>query len=359
MKKRTSDRLLILDVDNTLLHVPVYDPLIHALAGNNTISEKDFYRTLPDGGITIESGKPHKVYPRPHLIEFLEKAKKLGYDLALCSTATHDYLYTVLPLCGIDTGQFVAILSRQSLKYRGQNRVKDVTQFLLLGYPKENIVAVDDRNDAYTEEDHVLVIPPFYATHQNFQEDIELLIVIEKLTYLGDRQLSDARYQRDMERGREDTLFNLFNAAFDSKKYKSLSFRPQFFARRVGDIDNFPTRTGLESILLDNFLIYKNFGLVGTVERQGHNLLINNYCPDTWTDQPSGISEIKYDVIEIKALFGYFETAHLVGKCEYLGYQVAEHDLLTLVAVTLESSHFGGFNILALRTGLLENEFMS
>jgi hypothetical protein len=56
-------RLLVLDVDNTLLHAPHYDPMLFALAGVK-LSRDEFYGGLPDGGIPLEEGSMVKVYHR-------------------------------------------------------------------------------------------------------------------------------------------------------------------------------------------------------------------------------------------------------------------------------------------------------
>ncbi|MDQ2077479.1 NIF family HAD-type phosphatase [Marinimicrobium sp. ABcell2] len=355
---RAKKRLLVLDVDNTLLHVPVYDPLLYLLADLN-ISEEEFYRNLPDGGDSID-GDPHlKVYPRPHLTEFLDKAESLGYDLALCTTATKQYIDTVLPLCGVSLERFVSVVCREELSRRGLQKVKDVRPLVSAGYKQEDIVVIDDRDDIHLQASHVIKIPSFEVRDDSFLRDDELLIMIDRLEYLGNKSLPEMRRLQRMEREREDLVLRLATEAFDSNKYRDLPFDPEFFLRRSGDIEQHPACEEVEELSLDRFLIYKDFGLVGAVEKNDDSFLINNYCPEIWTDVPGGVSRTGRNVGEISELFWFLSSSDLLAKCKAMGYNVSRDDFLTLAAVTLQSTHFGGMHILALSDRFIEDNPMS
>ena len=146
---------------------------------------------------------------------------------------------------------------------------------------------------------------------------------------------------------------------FDSKKYRELPFCPDIFLRMPYDIEQFQACKKPEELSLDRFLVYKNFGLVGAVEKKDDHLLINNYCPEIWTDIPAGASRIDRNVCEITDLFGYMNNNELMAKCKFMGYSIPKDDLLTLAAVTLHSSRFGGLHILALSVGLIEDNPIS
>ncbi|MCP8900950.1 HAD family hydrolase [Gilvimarinus xylanilyticus] len=334
--KPPEKRLLVLDVDNTLLHLPRYDPMLFALA-ELKVSSEDFYRDLPAGGVPLEKASPVKVYPRPHLQEFLHSAQQLGYDLALCTTATSDYLDVVLPLCGIDRGIFCEVIHRDTLKYNPKRRCKDLGQFIHLGYSKEQMVVIDDRPDLYFQRENVLQIEPFEVNPElgEYHKDAELLQMIEKLRYLGDASLAKLRRDARTESQREAAIRDIALKAFNRNKYRDLPFHPDITTKFTPDIDRYPN-IGPVTLDIVTFLVFKDYGLVGVIKKEEGGYAINNLCPKEWTEVPGGLNRYSTSDPLLERMF-WFRNAppSLADVCASLGYIVAENDPLTLGAVTL------------------------
>ena len=284
-------RLLVLDIDNTLLHIPVYEPMLYLLSGTQ-LSEEDYYNNLPEGGLPLSEISPLKVYPRPHLHTFLAYALSMGYDLAICTTATHEYLHKALTLCGVAFDQFVAIITREQLDAQGNGGFKDIRSFSGLGYELNDIVAVDDRIEIYQQPEYVLRIPSFNVESENFQEDSELLLMIERLEYLGNQSLPLLRKAQVITSDREWRLLKLAEVAFDNKKYRDLPFTPQILTKKIYDLEKYPVVED-DDFEQGLFLVYKNYGLVGAVKMEGSTYIINNYCPDIWTEAPIEVRPVK------------------------------------------------------------------
>lgn len=354
-EKKSKKRLLVLDVDNTLLHMPTYDPMINMLAGCK-ISKQEFYDELPEGGITVDEDSLMKVYPRPHLHEFLDGAQALGYDLALCSTATESYLGVVLPLCGVDLDRFVFVISREKLSPRGGGKYKNVDQFTAKGYAAEHIVVIDDSRDVYVQTDHVIQIYPYHVTDKRCAEDTELLVMLQRLSHLGEQSLIEIREHYYQHSSRERLIRNLALSAFDYKKYRDLPYRPEIFDKVCVDIEQYPEVTPPIPISLDRFLIFKDYGLVGAVEKHEDVLRIANYCPEVWTDTPSGISTIRLTQRRLDQILWPADCLRLQEYCHFLGYTVSESDVLTLAAVSLQPVSYKGLHVLALREHILDDD---
>jgi hypothetical protein len=282
--------------------------MLFALAGLK-VSSEDFYRDLPAGGIPLEDASIVKVYPRPHLQEFLHSAQQLGYDLALCTTTTSDYLDVVLPLCGIDRGIFCEVIHRDKLKYNPKRRCKDLRQFTHLGYSKEQMVAIDDRPDLYFQRENVLQIEPFEVNPElgEYHKDVELLQIIEKLRYLGDASLAKLRRDARTTSEREALIRELALNAFNRNKYRDLPFQPNITTRLMPDIDRYPNM-GPATLDFDTFLIFKDYGLVGVIKKMEGDYAINNLCPQEWTDVPGGLNRYNLSDPPLERMF-WFRSA--------------------------------------------------
>ncbi|MDX6851614.1 NIF family HAD-type phosphatase, partial [Gilvimarinus sp. SDUM040013] len=149
-------------MDNTLLSTRLYEPEGVRSCERNT-SQEEFLEQLPTGGILLDEEPIAKVYPRPHLEAFIKGVKDLGYDLALCTTASLEYIELVLPLCGIDPRDFLFVQTHDDLKNRGFEKVKDIRSFVEHGYALKDIVAIDDRPEVHKKTDNVLKILAFHA----------------------------------------------------------------------------------------------------------------------------------------------------------------------------------------------------
>lgn len=349
---KKSHRLLVLDVDNTLLHVPVYDSLLHGL-GKTGITEKAYYEGLPEGGILLQEEEPLRVYPRPFLQEFIKEAQALEYDLAACSTATHEYLMTTLLCCGIDPEIFVAIHGREIV-----DRTKDIEKFTDLGYSIENIVAIDDNPHVHRYGTNVLAIEPFEVDiNENVLSDSELKNILVKLKYLGNKSLCQMRAELELERSREQLLYSFAFRSFSRDKYRYLPFIPDIYERYILDIDNYseddPKMESVEIVL-----VYKDFGLVGAIKQTSDSYIVNNFCPDIWNDLPGGKTEYKRNEgndFDYPIMMWAWRTGpqELKERCKYLGYAVSEKDVMTLHAITMEPTG-SDLQLLPYRESLLD-----
>ncbi|MDO3386171.1 HAD family hydrolase, partial [Gilvimarinus sp. SDUM040013] len=169
-KDRRRSRLLVLDVDHTLLYAPTYDPLLEVVSGAS-MTRKAFFDALPTGGVTIQVGRPELVYPRPHLATFIQEAKAMGYDLGICTTATLDYIELLLPRCGVELSLFSVVVTREDLSRSGGKLVKNLHRFSEFGYSLDDVVAIDDREDIHQHTENLLTIKPFNISRDDFRED--------------------------------------------------------------------------------------------------------------------------------------------------------------------------------------------
>ena len=349
-------RLLVLDIDNTLLHIPVYDPMLPLLSGSE-LSEDEFYKSLPEGGLLLSENSSLTVYPRPHLHTFLTKVCTLGYDLAICTTATYEYLHKALTVCGVAIDQFVAIIDREQLKAQGNSGLKDIRPFIDFGYEVDDIVVIDDKSNVYIQPENVLQIQAFNAVADNFQEDVELLLMIERLEHLGVQSLPVLRKAQAMALDRERSLAKLAELAFDAKKYRDLPFAPQIYTKTIYDLEQLPVveeddfRQGI-------FLIYIDYGLVGAIKLEEEIYTINNYCPNVWTEVSAGISRFSRSSQALAEIFWMQHKCRLREVCSDLGYDVTEDNFLWLAALTLEST-YSGLHVLPMRTVFQDKDPMT
>lgn len=163
-------KLIVLDVDNTLLHTVEYSANSHYVAQGDFSSAthrdvEDFYRQFPEGGIPFSDAPFPAVYPRHYLQEFLTELEQRGFKLAIYSSGTREYLQKVLHLVGIDVRRFVAIWDRtHTVRFR-RELGKDLQLAVDLGFSREDIIAIDDRRDLYFPafESNVIEVTAFFA----------------------------------------------------------------------------------------------------------------------------------------------------------------------------------------------------
>jgi hypothetical protein len=173
----------------------------------------------------------------------------------------------------------------------------------------------------------------------DYHEDTELLLMIEKLKFLGRDSLAQLRKEANAIFQRETALGNLVQQAFDSSKYRELPFQPKTLTKRRPAIDRHPN-TALTALDVETFLIYKNYGLVGAIKKEEGEYLINNLCPTQWTDVPSGLNRYNPSDPRVERMFWFRRSNHLmVNDSESLGYIVSKENSLALGALTLTQTH--------------------
>ncbi len=137
-------KLLILDIDETLLH-STYEDLKR---------EPDF------------CFKERLVYLRPHLKEFIKNCFE-NYDVAVWTSAKADYAKFVLKKITGDLSKFKFIWTRKNcqkiLRWNGfmnvESYIKDLTK--IQGYEQKDIIIIDDTPQNIIPIENVLIIEEY------------------------------------------------------------------------------------------------------------------------------------------------------------------------------------------------------
>jgi TFIIF-interacting CTD phosphatase-like protein len=158
------NNLLILDIDETLLH-STYEDLKR---------EPNFYF------------KERGVYLRPYLNKFLENCFK-KYDVAIWTSAKADYAKFILKKITGDLSKFKFIWTRNNCqritKWNGfmnvESYIKDLTK--IQGYELENIKIIDDTPQNIIPTENVL----FIEEYRGNKEDDNLIQILHLLNEIN------------------------------------------------------------------------------------------------------------------------------------------------------------------------------
>jgi len=162
-------RVLILDLDETLVHSTVYRPALHRR-----------FR-----GITISShGQVHTfyVFKRPYVEHFLEQVQKY-YDLYIFTASIQSYADPVIDTI-FPKKYFVGRIYREACVLTQGNYVKDLT--LLGGTDLSNTILVDNSPVSYSRnEDNAVPISNFMGS--SFDNALlNLVPFLEALAFVKD-----------------------------------------------------------------------------------------------------------------------------------------------------------------------------
>lgn len=167
--------LLILDVDETLLH-----------------SREEALQYPPNFRLD-----QYYVYLRPGLHEFLEHACR-DYQMAIWSSASEDYVAECLENLGELSFKFEFIWSRSRCTRRMDHEaheiqyLKDLSKVKRRGYPLERILIVDDTGGKVSRHyGNAIYVRPFNGD----RKDRELFLLIEYL-----RKVKDVDNYRTLEK---------------------------------------------------------------------------------------------------------------------------------------------------------------
>nr|WP_256504619.1 NIF family HAD-type phosphatase [Gilvimarinus xylanilyticus] len=340
---------MVLDVDNTLLSTHAYDAEI-ALASGSKLTAESYLELLPSGGVHPFDDLPAKTYPRPHLQLFVAAVQAMGYDLAICTTATREYIDRVLPLCGIELAEFSVIKTREDLTFRGSRIIKDIRMYAEYGYDIDQIVVIDDRKDVYYSSENLLQVKEFLAYSEAYKGDQELLIMLKKLEYLGDRSLPELRKEIGSYEYRERQLEKLLRHCFKADKYvagyeryqptliRERSFDPDFYNHDI-EVNN-----PVDDIKI--FFVYIDYGLVGLIKVHENGYLVDNLCPNIWKNVPGGKSQVNLGELEANNVLSGLDEVKANEICKALGYEEYSNDILRAAAISLLPL-FGNMHVLA------------
>lgn len=163
-------KLIVLDVDHTLLHTWHYSELaitMMNLDGTDSPYEEGFdditySKKLLKCFSNAFEWEENTVCPRPHLPEFSEQLLKLDTDIAIFSTGTRYYLEAVLPEVIPDLWKNTKFVwDRLFLSQQGSRKLKNMAKIQSeLSYSIENIIMLDD-SDIVTPWHNHLTITPF------------------------------------------------------------------------------------------------------------------------------------------------------------------------------------------------------
>ncbi|MCP8900054.1 HAD family hydrolase [Gilvimarinus xylanilyticus] len=331
-------RLLVLDVDNTLLSTHAFDAEV-ALASGSKLTAEGYLELLPSGGVIPFDELPAKTYPRPHLKLFITAVQAMGYDLAICTTATREYIDRMLPLCGIDLTEFSVIKTREDLTFRGSRIIKDIRMYAEYGYDIDQIVVIDDRRDVYYNSENLLLIKEFLAYSEAYKDDQELLIMLKKLEYLGYRSLPELRKEIGAYEYRERQLEKLLRRCFKADKHVAgyERYHPTLIRQRSFDLDFYYHDNEANNLVdeMTTFFVYIDYGLVGLIKIHENGYLVDNLCPNIWKNIPGGKSQVNLGELEAKNVLSGLDEGEASKICKDLGYEEYSNDILRAAAISL------------------------
>lgn len=177
--RRTKKYLLVLDIDETLVHS---EPIVENSVPNaNSKNQYDKTCTFnnPNGTQDV-----YGVRFRPYLMEFVQRMSKL-FDLAVYTASTSDYADTIMDVVDPSRTMFCARLSREHCLPVGQMNIKNMSIF-----EGKDVIIVD--NLIYSFAFHMdqgipicaFVDDPMDVELQDLAEILENLPYYESLTAL-------------------------------------------------------------------------------------------------------------------------------------------------------------------------------
>lgn len=188
MLDRIKDKLLILDIDETLIHTEMLPKPLDKEYGC------DFSMDLDDNYI-------YYTFKRPHVEKFLNWALE-NWKVAIFTTATADYVVEIMRNLSVDLSKFEFLYDRNycNTKYDfdgphsgSRHWVKKLDRVRRsFDFPLEKMLIVDDKPETASENyGNLIQIKPFYSD----QNDVELL---KLMSYL--EKIKDAENFRDIEK---------------------------------------------------------------------------------------------------------------------------------------------------------------
>lgn len=174
-------KLLILDVDNTLLHTVLFSSLdANTAAEYRRVLLKEF-----EGACPFKDEERAVIVPRPQLDKFTQfiSDAKHKLDIGIYSTGTAQYLSTVLTAVfpySIGNAKFIWDISYCASSggalIKSLDRVADE-----LDYPLDRIRMIDDQNIVRPTNMRIAVAPFIVDDFDRAKKDIELHRVINDL----------------------------------------------------------------------------------------------------------------------------------------------------------------------------------
>jgi RNA polymerase II subunit A small phosphatase-like protein len=170
-------KLLILDLDETLIHTEVIP---------------DHMSDQFDWDFKMESSNGSSYYTkkRPYLDQFLKFAFE-NFDIAVWTAASKDYAENILKNIGIDESNLKFLYTKENCTLRADNRngsytgqyygIKNLNKLKRKGYDLDQVLIVDDvLETAENNWGNLIRIKPY--TYE--REDTELLKLISYLEYI-------------------------------------------------------------------------------------------------------------------------------------------------------------------------------
>ena len=172
------DKLLILDVDETLIHTEMLPKTFEVDYG------ADFTMDLNDDYL-------YHTFRRPYVIEFLRYAFD-NFKVGIFTTATYDYVEQIMLNLGYDIKDFFFVYDREycNTKFNNMTRDRHWVKKLdrvrrSLDFPIEKMLIVDDKPETAVENyGNLIAIKPFIQD----QNDIELLKLMSYLETIKDAE---------------------------------------------------------------------------------------------------------------------------------------------------------------------------
>lgn len=202
-------KLIVLDVDNTLLHTWHHGDLALALAmarGEDPKFEHDFNAEDYKKQLLSSFSNSYEwldgiVCPRPHLESFLDYLFKQDIDIGIYSTGVESYLQEVLTkTCPMLLERSLFMWGRTTVNKQRRRNIKDISLVAEhFGYPIGSILMIDDR-DNINPWQNLVAIKPFDVDPPYLEDalvDKALLTMKKRLDILFN--VSDIHEQRNQE----------------------------------------------------------------------------------------------------------------------------------------------------------------
>jgi len=167
-KNKRSNKILILDLDETLLHATMFH-----------------INRSPDFELGLA-----QAYLRPGLREFMRTVLD-RFETGIWTAATREYTLDAITRFVNEPGRLSFIWSREQCSTRTDKatgeeyRTKDLSKVVALGHPIESIIVVDDDLKPWGEyQDNVVLVKKYRGE----SEDSDLVLLLAYLEILGSVQ---------------------------------------------------------------------------------------------------------------------------------------------------------------------------
>eukprot|EP00540_Astrosyne_radiata_P005236 CAMPEP_0116846440 /NCGR_PEP_ID=MMETSP0418-20121206/13834_1 /TAXON_ID=1158023 /ORGANISM="Astrosyne radiata, Strain 13vi08-1A" /LENGTH=273 /DNA_ID=CAMNT_0004477683 /DNA_START=223 /DNA_END=1044 /DNA_ORIENTATION=+ len=195
-KKYDSDLVVVLDMDECLIHTKFLTPHMaryaHQLLGSSSWEHRGSRRKVDSFKLTLPDGDVAHVHKRPHLHEFLERVSSL-YETHVFTAATQVYAKPVLDYLDPTSTIFTKRWYRDSCTPNGQAFVKNLE---IMQKEMNRIVLVDNNPLSFLANPSNGILVSSFYNNPNDSTLLAVLGLLEELDGVPDvRPTLNARFR--------------------------------------------------------------------------------------------------------------------------------------------------------------------